>query len=155
RDIFLGADGKPDSKKSLDSGLGIGVPGTVAGLELAREKYGSGRFTLAQLLKPAIDLARDGFTIPDDIADTLPEAYEKRLARWPSAAKIFSRPDGTSLRDGDKLVQPDLAATLSAIAEQGPRGFYEGPVAEKLVKAIGDAGGLMTIEDLKSYQPVI
>jgi gamma-glutamyltranspeptidase / glutathione hydrolase len=155
RDIFLDADGKPDSKKSLDSGLGIGVPGTVAGLALAHEKYGSGQFTLAQLLKPAIDLARDGFAITDDMADTLPEAYAKRLARWPSSAKIFSRPDGTSLRDGDRLVQPDLAATLSAIAEQGPRGFYQGPVAERLVKAIGDAGGIMTLEDLRSYQPVI
>jgi gamma-glutamyltranspeptidase / glutathione hydrolase len=155
RDIFLGADGKPDAAKSLDSALGIGVPGTVAGLALAREKYGSGQFTLAQLIKPAIDLARDGFAIADDMADTLPEAYAKRLARWPASAKIFSRPDGTSLRDGDRLVQPDLAETLSAIAVQGPRGFYEGPVAEKLVKAIGDNGGIMTLEDLKSYQPVI
>ena len=59
------------------------------------------------------------------------------------------------MRDGDLLVQTDLAATLSAIAEQGPRGFYEGPVAEKLVKAIGDAGGIMTLDDLKSYQPMI
>jgi gamma-glutamyltranspeptidase / glutathione hydrolase len=155
RNIFLGADGKPDSRKSLDSALGIGVPGTVAGLALAHEKYGSGQFTLAQLIKPAIDLAHEGFAIADDMADTLPEAFEKRLARWPASAKIFSRPDGTSLRDGDRLVQPDLAATLSAIAEQGPRGFYEGPVAEKLVKAIGDTGGIMTLADLKSYQPVI
>jgi gamma-glutamyltranspeptidase/glutathione hydrolase len=155
RDIFLGADGKPDATKSLESALGIGVPGTVAGLALAREKYGSGQFTLAQLIKPATDLARDGFAIADDMADTLPEAYAKRLARWPASAKIFSRPDGTSLRDGDRFVQPDLAATLSAIAEQGPRGFYEGPVAEKLVKAIGETGGIMTLEDLRSYQPVI
>src|SRR5947207_2341055 len=61
RDIFLGADGKPDNAKSRDSALGIGVPGTVAGLALALEKYGSGHFTLAQLLKPSIELARDGF----------------------------------------------------------------------------------------------
>jgi gamma-glutamyltranspeptidase/glutathione hydrolase len=154
RSIFLGPDGKPDASKSLDSALGIGVPGTVAGLALARENYGSGKFTLAQLLKPAIDLARDGFMIADDMADTLPEAYAKRLARWPSSAKIFSRPDGTSLRDGDRLVQPDLAATLTAIAEQGSRGFYEGPVAEKLVRAVRDAGGIMTLEDLRVYQPV-
>src|SRR6266516_1859713 len=61
--IFLGADGKPDNAKSRDSALGTGVPGTVAGLALALEKYGSGRFTLAQSLKPAIELARDGFVI--------------------------------------------------------------------------------------------
>jgi gamma-glutamyltranspeptidase / glutathione hydrolase len=153
-EIFLGADGKPDIAKSRDSALGIGVPGTVAGLAVALDKYGSGKFTLADLVKPAIALAKDGTDITDDLADTLPD-WHRRLARWPSSAKIFSRPDGTSLREGDRLVQTDLAATLSAIAEQGPRGFYEGPVAEKLVKAIGDAGGTMTLDDLKSYQPVI
>ena len=72
-----------------------------------------------------------------------------------SSTKVFSRPDGTPLREGDVLIQRDLAATLTAIVEQGPRGFYEGPVAEKLVKAIADAGGIMTTDDLKSYQPVI
>ena len=153
-EIFLGADGKPDIAKSRDSALGIGVPATVAGLAVALDKYGSGKFTLADLLKPAIALAKDGTDITDDLADTLPD-WHRRLARWPSSAKIFSRADGTSLREGDRLVQTDLAATLSAIAEQGPRGFYEGPVAEKLVKAIGDAGGTMTLDDLKSYQPVI
>jgi gamma-glutamyltranspeptidase / glutathione hydrolase len=152
--IFLGADGKPDTAKSRDSALGIGVPGTPAGLALALQKYGSGKFTLAELLRPAIGLARNGVVLTDDSADTLPDWY-RRLARWPSSAKIFSRADGTSLREGDTLVQTELAATLSAIAEQGPRGFYQGPVAEKLVKAIGDAGGIMTSDDLKSYQPVI
>jgi gamma-glutamyltranspeptidase/glutathione hydrolase len=153
-DIFLGADGKPDVAKSRDSALGIGVPGTVAGLSLALEKYGSGQFTLAQLLEPAIALARDGFVISDDIADTLP-AWHKRLARWPASAKIFSRPDGTSLQENDRLVQSDLAQTLSIIAAQGPRGFYEGPVAEKLAKAVTDVGGVMTPDDLESYQAVI
>ncbi len=154
RDIFLGTDGTPDIAKSRDSALGIGVPGTVAGLTLALEKYGSGKFKLADLLRPAIDLAGDGVVITDDSADTLPNWY-RRLARWPSSAKIFSRADGTSLRDGDTLVQTDLAATLSAIATQGPRGFYQGPVAEKLVAGIRDAGGIVTTDDLKSYQAVI
>jgi len=154
REIFLGADGKPDIAKSRDSALGIGVPGTPAGLSLALEKYGSGKFTLAELLKPAIDLARDGFVIADDLGDTLASG-QRRMARWPSATKIFSGADGKPLLDGDRLVQPDLAATLSAISEQGPRGFYEGPVAEKLAKAVVDAGGIMTTEDLKSYQAMI
>jgi gamma-glutamyltranspeptidase / glutathione hydrolase len=152
--IFLGPDGKPDTAKSRDSALGIGVPGTPAGLALALEKYGSGKFTLADLLRPAIDLARDGFVLADDSADTLPGWYQ-RLARWPSSTKIFSGADGTSLHEGDRLVQTDLAATLSAISAQGPHGFYEGPVAEKLVKAIRDAGGIMTSDDLKSYQPTV
>jgi gamma-glutamyltranspeptidase/glutathione hydrolase len=152
--IFLGTDGKPDIAKSRDSALGIGVPGTVAGLALALEKYGSGKFSLTDVLRPAIDLARDGFVLADDSADSLPELFPQ-LARWPSSAKIFSRADGTSLREGDRLTQIDLAATLSAISAEGPRGFYQGPVAEKLAKAIGDAGGIMTTEDLKSYQPII
>lgn len=154
RDMFLGNDGKPDIAKSRDSALGIGVPGTVAGLALALEKYGSGRFTLANLLQPAIALARDGFILTDDGADTLPD-WHRRLARWPSSKPIFSRADGTSLRDGDKLIQTDLADTLTVIAQQGPRGFYEGPIAEKLVDGINKAGGIFTLDDLKTYQPLL
>src|SRR4029079_12117634 len=154
RDMYLGADGKPDADKSRDSALGIGVAGTVAGMALALEKYGSGKFTLAQIVKPAIELARNGFIVADDVADTLPDMY-RRMARWPNSARSFSRADGAPLHDGDRLTQPDLAATLSAIAEQGPRGFYEGPVAEKLAKAVTAAGGIMTADDLKSYQAVI
>jgi gamma-glutamyltranspeptidase / glutathione hydrolase len=154
REIFLNPDGKPDMAKSRDSALGIGVPGTVAGLALALQKYGSGKFTLADLLKPAIALARDGFVVTDDSADTLPD-WHPRLARWPASLKIFSRADGSSLREGDRLIQTDLATTLTAIAEQGPRGFYQGPVADSLVRGIRDAGGIMTSEDLKAYQPVI
>jgi gamma-glutamyltranspeptidase/glutathione hydrolase len=154
RDMYLGADGKPDTDKSRNSALGIGVPGTVAGLALALEKYGSGQFTLAQIIKPAIELARNGFIVADDMADTLPDMY-RRMARWPNSAKAFARADGAPLHDGDRLTQVDLAATLSTIADQGPRGFYEGPVAEKLAKAVSDAGGIMTVDDLKSYQAVI
>jgi gamma-glutamyltranspeptidase/glutathione hydrolase len=154
RDIFLGPDGKPDPAKSRDSALGIGVPGTVAGLALALDKYGSGKFTLAEVLKPAIGLARDGFVITDDSADTLPQ-WHKRFERWPSSMKIFSRTDGSSLREGDTLIQRDLAATLNTIAEQGARGFYEGAVADKLVDDIRAAGGIMTLGDLESYAPVV
>jgi gamma-glutamyltranspeptidase/glutathione hydrolase len=154
RDLFLGADGKPDITKSRDSALGIGVPGTVAGLSVALDKYGSGKFSLADLVKPGLAIAANGMVITDDGADTLPD-WHKRLAKWPSSAKIFSRADGSSLREGDTLVQSDLATTLTAISEQGPRGFYQGPVAEKLVNAIREAGGIMTQDDLKSYQPAI
>jgi gamma-glutamyltranspeptidase/glutathione hydrolase len=154
RDIFLGPDGKPDNAKSRDSALSIGVPGTVAGLALALDKYGSGHFTLADLVKPAIALAADGIPVADDIADTLP-FMRRRLARWPSSSAMFAKADGTPLHEGDRLIQKDFAATLAAIAEQGPRGFYQGPVAEKLVTAIDAAGGIMTLDDLKSYQPII
>lgn len=154
RDMFLGDDGKPDTKKSRDQALGIGVPGTVAGLALALEKYGSGKFKLADLLTPAIALARDGFVIADDTADTLPD-WHRRLAKWPSSAKIFSRADGTSLQPGDRLIQSDLAATLEAISAQGVSGFYDGAVAEKLAAGIQAAGGIITRDDLKTYQPIV
>ena len=154
RDMFLGADGKPDNAKSRDSALGIGVPGTVAGLTLALEKYGSGKFSLAELLQPAIALARDGFVVSDDLADTLPD-WHRRLTRWPSTARVLARPDGGPYREGDRLVQSDLAATLEAIAAQGARGFYDGPVADRLARAVQDAGGLITTEDLRSYQALI
>jgi gamma-glutamyltranspeptidase/glutathione hydrolase len=154
RDMFLGADGKPDIAKSRDSALGIGVPGTVAGLALALEKYGSGKFTLSDMLQPAIALARDGFVLDDDLADTLPD-WRRRLSRWPGSLRMITRADGTALRPGDTLVQTDLAATLTAIAAQGPRGFYDGPVATKLVDGICAAGGIFALDDLKNYRPVI
>jgi gamma-glutamyltranspeptidase/glutathione hydrolase len=154
RDMFLGTDGKPDPAASRNSARGIGVPGTVAGLALALEKYGSHKFSLSDLLQPAIALARDGFIIADDTAATLNE-LQARIARWPSSIRTFSRRDGTHLQPDDRLVQTDLAAVLTAIAEQGPRGFYEGPVAERLVSGIRAAGGIFTTDDLKAYQPVI
>ncbi|HAO43365.1 MAG TPA: gamma-glutamyltransferase, partial [Afipia sp.] len=154
RDMFLGDDGKPDIKKSRDQALGIGVPGTVAGLALALEKYGSGKFKLADLVAPAIALARDGFVLADDTADTLPD-WHRRMARWPSSIKIFSRPDGTSLQPGDRLTQSDLAVTLEAIAAHGVSGFYDGPVAEKLAAGIQAAGGIITRDDLKAYRPIV
>jgi gamma-glutamyltranspeptidase/glutathione hydrolase len=153
RETFLDAQGKADPKKSRELGLAIGVPGTVAGLALAHRRYGSGQFTLAQLIAPALALAREGVPVEDDTADSLPSAQE-RLARWPSSAKIYLRPDGRVLAPGDRLVQVDLARTLDAIAREGPRAFYDGAIAERIVAAVRGAGGLMTREDLKNYRAV-
>src|ERR1700731_1776109 len=104
RDVFLDAAGEVVAAKSRDSGLGVGVPGTVAGLSLALRKYGSGKFSMAELVAPAVALARNGIEVEDDLADSLPLA-QARVGRWPSTARIFLRPDGTSLRRGDRLVQ--------------------------------------------------
>jgi gamma-glutamyltranspeptidase/glutathione hydrolase len=153
RDTFLDEKGEADPKKSRDSALGVGVPGTVAGLALAHERYGSGKFTLAQLIAPAIRLAREGFMVDDELADTLPRA-QPRLARWPASAKIFLKPDGVALGRGDTLVQADLAASLETIASGGPRAFYEGPLAEKFVAGVRQSGGIMTLDDLKSYRAI-
>jgi gamma-glutamyltranspeptidase / glutathione hydrolase len=153
RETFLDEAGNADPQKSRDTALAIGVPGTVAGLTLAHAKYGSGKFTLAELIAPAIALARDGIPIEDDIADSLPGA-QARLARWPASAKIFLKPDGSVLGPGDTLVQRDLADTLAAIAGDGPRAFYQGETAERLAAAVRAAGGVMTREDLARYQPI-
>jgi gamma-glutamyltranspeptidase/glutathione hydrolase len=153
RDMFLGPDGKADPGKSRDSALGIGVPGTVAGLALAHARYGSGKFSLAQLIAPAIALAREGFVI--DVAATDSPVDLRRLARWPSTAKILLKPDGQTPGVGDRLVQSDLADTLDAIARAGPRAFYQGPIADKLVAGVRAGGGIMTADDLKNYRPLL
>ena len=150
---FLDAQGNADPQKSRDSALGIGVPGTVAGLALAEQKYGSGRFTLADLIAPAIALARDGIAVTDDTADSLP-GDRPRLARWPSTVPIFFKPDGAVLGPGDRLVQVDLADTLEAIAKDGPQAFYRGAIAAKLAAAVQAAGGVMTADDLADYRAV-
>ena len=151
REIFLDANGEADPAKSRDSALAIGVPGTVAGLALAHAKYGSGKFTLAQLIAPAIALAREGIPIEDDIADSLPRS-QARLARWPSTAKIFFA-DGRLLGRGATWSRRDLAETLDRYrAQTGPRAFYEGAIADKIVAAVRAGGGLMTRDDLKHYR---
>ncbi len=151
KDSFLDDAGNADPQKSLRSGLGVGVPGTVAGLALAHRKYGSGKFTLAQLLAPSIALARDGFTVTGDLADTL-VAARPLFARWPSSVKVMLKPDGSSYGEGDRLVQTDLANTLETIGKNGPRGFYEGEVAEKIAASVREAGGVMTAEDFRKYR---
>ena len=153
RDMFLDEHGEYDPKKSRNSGLAVGVPGTVAGLALALEKYGSGKLTLADLIAPAIALARDGFPVEDDLADSLPRSAP-RLARFPASAKIFLKSDGAPLAPGDKLVQSDLARTLETIAREGPWGFYEGPIAQQIADSVRNAGGILGREDLKDYRAV-
>jgi gamma-glutamyltranspeptidase / glutathione hydrolase len=150
KDVFLDADGTADPFKSRYSGLAIGVPGTVAGLELAWRKYGSGKFSFADLIAPAIALARQGLIVDDDVVDSLPLAA-KALSSHPSSARIYLRPDGSLPQTGDHLALDDLAATLETIAVKGAAGFYSGPVAQKVVDAVNAAGGRMTIEDLAGY----
>ena len=150
---FLDAQGNADPQKSRTSALAIGVPGTVAGLALAEKEYGSGRFTLADLIAPAIAMARDGITLDDDMTDEQTNILV-RLARWPAAAKIFLKSDGSGLSAGDRLVQGDLADTLETIARDGPGAFYQGPIAWKIAAAVQAAGGVMTVDDLKDYRAI-
>jgi gamma-glutamyltranspeptidase/glutathione hydrolase len=153
-DVFLDQNGEYDPAKSRNSGLGVGVPGTVAGLALALERFGSGKFTLAELIAPALALARDGIPVEDDLVDSLLLA-QPRLARWPTSARIFLRPDGAPLGSGDRLVQGDLAASLEAIARDGARAFYQGPIADEIVAAVRAAGGRMIRSDIENYTAIV
>ena len=153
RDVFLDVNGEADPFKSRWSGLAIGVPGTVAGLELAWRKYGSGKFTFGELVAPAIALARQGLTVDDDVADSLLAAAPV-LAKHPSSARIYLKPDGSAPGIGDHIALDDLAATLETIAAEGAAGFYTGPVAQRIIDAVLAAGGRMALDDLAKYRAV-
>ncbi|WP_422371022.1 gamma-glutamyltransferase [Hoeflea sp.] len=152
RDMYLDAEGNADSRLSRFSGLAVGVPGTVAGMQLALDTYGT--MTLAEAAAPAIRLAEDGIAVTADLADSL-KALEKRLKASPASAAIFYKADGSFHEPGDVLKQPDLAATLKKIADEGPDGFYKGSVAEAISASVQDAGGAMSLEDLAGYEAVI
>jgi gamma-glutamyltranspeptidase/glutathione hydrolase len=129
------------------------VPGTVRGLSEAHRLYGSGRFTLADLIAPAEALAREGIPVEGGLADSLSRSAGL-LGRWPSSRAIFFSGDAP-LPPGSRLVQADLADTLKAIAQHGPDAFYRGPVAERVAAAVRDAGGIMNASDLSAYRTEI
>ncbi len=151
RDMYLDAEGNADSNRSRWTYLSVGVPGSVAGLAHALENYGT--MSLAQVMAPAIKLAEEGMPVSEDLAISLESARE-RMASWPESMKIFFKEDGSGYQRGEILVQKDLAASLKAIAEQGPSAFYEGEIAEKIAADMAANGGLITLEDMKNYKPV-
>jgi gamma-glutamyltranspeptidase/glutathione hydrolase len=152
RDMYLDDKGEVDQQRARFSHLSVGVPGTVAGLALALEKYG--RMSLAQVLAPAIRLAEEGILVNRGLADSLEERRE-RLSRWPAGKAIFFKPDGSAYRAGERLVQADLARSLRLIAEQGPAAFYRGDIAEKIAAEMAANGGLITKQDLAAYKAVL
>ena len=152
RDMFLGADGNVEKQRELYSHKAVGVPGTVAGLILALKQYGS--LPLKDVIAPAIGFAEDGFLVSQDMAEELAKRKD-RLARWPASAKIFLRPDGGTLRAGDRLVQQDLAASLRLIAEQGADAFYRGEIGKRIVAEMKTGGGLIGEDDLAGYRAVV
>lgn len=123
--MYLDAVGKVKKDTSLYSYLAVAIPSTVPGMETACEKYGKkyGKLSRQQLLAPAIKLAREGFVLTRADTGAL-DTTRARFKQDPESAKIFLRPDGTPLRSGDRLVQRDLANTLSAIAKDGTDAFY-------------------------------
>ncbi len=151
RDMFLDEQGNPDGKKSLTSPLASGTPGTVAGLSLALEKYGS--LPLNSVVRPAIKLAQEGFIVNDALADDLKTYGSEVLPQHENSKAIFWK-DGEPLKKGDKLVQQDLANSLTMIAENGPDAFYKGEIARQIAQQMQQNGGLITTDDLAAYQAV-
>lgn len=152
RDMFLDENGNPDPQKSQWSHWAVGVPGTVAGLALALEEYGT--ITLAQAIEPAISLARDGFPVSQDLHESLWLGRDRLMAH-PSTRAIFYHEDGTPYSVGEILKQPDLARSLQLIAEQGVGAFYQGEIAEAIATEMANHGGLITQADLAAYRPVV
>lgn len=151
RNMFLDRNLKVIPRKSTEGGAAVAVPGLVAGVLAAHERFG--RLARARLLQPAIDLAASGFAVYDHLARAL-KAKQKLLARHEATAKVFLRPDGKPYLKGDILKQCDLAATLRRIARYGRDGFYRGVVGKKLVYLLAQYGGLIRQPDLDSYRVV-
>jgi gamma-glutamyltranspeptidase/glutathione hydrolase len=148
-DMYLGPDGKP-THDSRDGARSVGVPGSVAGLSEAWRRLGSKRKTWAELVAPAIRLADGGFVV--DAAFDKPIALvQSRLTKYPASAALFL-PNGAPPAVGTTWRNPELAGVLRRIAEHEAAGFYEGPVAEAIARAMRDNGGLVTADDLKGYR---
>jgi gamma-glutamyltranspeptidase/glutathione hydrolase len=129
--------------------LSVGVPGTVRGLALAHEKFGSRPWQ--ELVAPAVRLAEDGFEIDAQLARSL-NGWLRAAEDYDEVQRVFRKPDGAAWQPGDRLVQPDLARTLRLIAERGPEAFYTGPIADQIAAEMQAGGGIVTKDDLAAYR---
>ena len=144
--MYLDPDGKPVPGASLLCWRSVAVPGSVMGLDTALTRYGT--LPRAAVMAPAIRLARDGFLLSR--ADT--DILDRGVAKLRGHVRTFLRPDGTPFQPGDRLMQPDLAATLQAIAGAGPDAFYHGRIPQAVEAASRAGGGLITAGDFAAYQ---
>ncbi|WP_227697751.1 gamma-glutamyltransferase [Psychrobacter cibarius] len=151
RDMYLDEDGNAVSDLSRYHGLAVGVPGTVAGLLKALEDHGT--MSRGQVMAPAIALAEDGIEVTAGLSESL-TALSDRMQKWPSTKKVFFKHDGSAYQPGERLKQPELAKSLKLIAAKGADGFYKGETASKLVKAVNEAGGSMSLQDLANYEAI-
>ena len=149
--MYLDEDGNIRNNSNHDSLLAVGVPGTVAGMELAHQRFGS--LEWQELLQPAIDLARDGMPISWHLHDSF-KRLKSYWDRYPSSAKIFLRKDGSFYQPGDTWKQPDLADTLERIQKDGKDGFYKGRTARLVADFMKKNGGIITTEDMAKYQAI-
>ncbi|KGI78029.1 gamma-glutamyltransferase [Oleiagrimonas soli] len=146
-DMYQDKDGNVVEGRSTKTYLGVGVPGTVMGLDSALKKYGT--MSLKQVIDPAIALARKGYVLQQGDINIM-ATHTKLFAQWPNVAAIFLH-DGKPWQVGDRLKQPQLAHTLELIRDHGTKAFYRGPIAHKLAAANKANGGLITLKDLADY----
>lgn len=130
----------------------VGVPGTVRGLALAHQKFGTRPW--AELVAPAIRLAKDGFPIDATLASGLNKLL-LQTQDFPEFRRVYGKPDGTPWTKGDRLIQPDLAQTLAILAVEGPDSFYKGAISQKIIAEMKAGGGAITSEDLAGYQATV
>ena len=149
RDMFLDKDGDVDNKKARFSHLSSGVPGTVAGLSYALEKYGT--MSWKQVVTPAIKLAEQGILVSYDLSENL-KSRKAWLTSNKATAEAYFKAGGEPYQAGETLVQSDLAWTLKRLAEKGPSEFYQGEIAKRIVKDMAKNGGLITLDDMKNYK---
>ena len=149
-DMYLRADGSVDVDKVQLGVTAAGVPGSPAGMLHALQKFGTKN--LAEVAAPAIRFAREGFAVDRHLASSL-NAKRQKLGKFPSTRAIFFK-DGAPLKQGDVLVQSDLAATLTRFAERGAAGFYQGETAARIAAHMQRDGGFIVEDDLKAYAPV-
>lgn len=143
----LDKDGNVINDEKVTGGKSIGVPGEVKGLLYALEKYGT--MNREQVLKPSIDMARNGYEVSAIMKRDMIDKFNL-IERFPETAKIYMN-DGLPYEVGDTLKNPDLANTLEKIAKDGSDAFYKGAIAEAIVKSTQEAGGVLTMEDMANY----
>ncbi len=147
QNMFLDADNNLMPEKSKNGYLAVAVPGTVLGLLTALTKYGT--LSRQTVIEPAIELAENGFTLTAGDVELLSEKTE-RFRSEPNVAAIFLN-NNEPYKVGEKLIQKDLAHSLKLIAKDGARAFYEGPIAEKIVAASQENGGILSLKDFEHY----
>ncbi len=149
RDMYFGSDGGINDEEYRFSHKSSGVPGTVAGLDHILREYGT--MSWAEVVEPAIRLARDGIVVTDDLANNL-RASKSRLTQNPAAAEAFYKADGSEYEVGEILRQPDLAWSLEQLREGGADAFYRGSIADRIIADMEAHNGIITREDLEGYR---
>jgi gamma-glutamyltranspeptidase/glutathione hydrolase len=151
RDMYVKSDGTVDTQASLVGYRAVAVPGTVAGLALALKNYGT--MKLGDVMSPAVRLAEEGFPVSEKLATSL-RSMETVFNQFPTSRRIFLK-NRAYYQSGEILRQPELAATLRRIVQNGPSAFYRGQTAHDLADEMKREGGLISLEDLANYKPII